>query len=209
MQNMNPSEMTHAQMGKISDLLTAGLRKAGLQSEPTQVVIETQGASLTDELVEVIRKHVEGQSNLIVRRVKVNRNRTPKQVLDATCQIKYVNDSVVDAMPHGECDEVEVVFFKPNKSAYDKNGNISDDDLEKQFKLHGLKPADPYSVATVNEADPAFADDKPHGTHWKDSSGKWCVAIFSRWIDGPRVEVRRGGCGWRDRDDWSFACLRK
>ncbi len=163
MQSMNPSEMTSAQMGKIGDLLTAGLRKAGLQSEPTQVVIETQGASLTDELVEVIRKRVEGQSNLIVRRVRVNRSRTPKQVLDATGRSKYVTDTVVDAMPHGEGEEVEVVFFKPDLTK--RNDYISDADLDKEYELHGLKPADPYSASAVNEDDPAFADDKPHGTH--------------------------------------------
>ena len=205
MQSMNPSEMTSAQMGKIGDLLTAGLRKAGLQSEPTQVVIETQGASLTEELVEVIRKRVEGQSNLIVRRVTVNRNRTPKQVLDATGRSKYVTDSVVDAMPHGEGDEVEVVFFKPDLTK--RNGYISDADLDKEYELRGLKPADPYSVSAVNEADPAFADDKPHGTHWKDSSEKWCFATFVRWNDERSVHVFRSGHGWHDY--WWFAGLRK
>lgn len=205
MQSMNPSEMTSAQMGKIGELLTAGLRKAGLQSEPTQVVIETQGASLTEELVEVIRKRVEGQSNLIVRRVPVNRNRTPKQVLDATGRSKYVIDSIVDAMPHGEGEEVEVVFFKPDLTK--RNGYISDADLDKEYELRGLKPDDPYSVSAVNEADPAFADDKPHGTHWKDSSDKWCFAAFFRWRGERGVSVGRSDRDWDDR--WWFAGLRK
>lgn len=205
MPSMNPSEMTSAQMGKINDLLTAGLRKAGLQSEPTQVVIETQGAPLTEELVEVIRKRVEGQSNLIVRRVPVNRNRTPKQVLDATGRSKYVTDAVVDTMPHGEGDEVEVVFFKPDLTK--RNGYISDADLDKEYELLGLKPADPYSVSAVNEADPAFADDKPHGTHWKDSSDKWCFATFGRWYGERYVCVDRYGRDWRD--DWWVVGVRK
>jgi hypothetical protein len=111
----------------------------------------------------------------------------------------------VDAMPKGEGNEVEVVFFKPDLS--NRNGFISDDDLEKEFDLRGLMPADPISVAAVNEADPAFADEKPHGTHWKDAKGNWCCAAFNRWDDGREVIVDRDGSGWDDR--WWFAGVRK
>ena len=205
MQSMNPSEMTSAQMGKISDLLTASLRKAGLQSEPTQVVIETQGKSLVEELVGVIRKRIEAVGNLIVRRVKVNRNCTPKQVLDATGRKQYTDSGVVATMPHGEGDEVEVVFFKPDLT--NRNGFISDADLDKEYELRGLKPTDPYSVAAVNEADSSLADEKPHGTHWKDADGKWCFVSFRRWGGERYVRVNRLADDWRDF--WWFAGIRK
>ena len=117
------------------------------------------------------------------------------------------------------------MFLKPDLS--NRNGYISDDDLEKEFELRGLKPADPISVAAVNEADPAFADEKPHGTHWKDAKGKWCYAAFHRWDDdGRHVLVNRYDSDWLDRwgdgrevnicrsdDDWDdywwFAGVRK
>lgn len=139
----------------------------------------------------------------------VNRNRTQQEALDATTREQYVDRKVVDNMPKGEGEEVEVVFFKPDLSK--RNGFISDDDLEKEFELRGLEPADPISVAAVNEADPSFADEKPHGTHWKNADGKWCCAAFHCW-DGERiVGVLRDDDGWDDGwdDDWWFAGLRK
>ena len=35
---------------------------------------------------------------------------------------------------------------------------ISDADLDAEYEKRGLKPADPYSLVAVNEADPAFAE---------------------------------------------------
>ena len=144
-------------------------------------------------------------SNLIVRKVKVNRHRYQQEAIEATGRKQYTDRKVVDAMPKGEGDEVEVVFFKPDLSQ--RNGLITDDDLEKEFELRGLKPADPVSVAAVNEADPAFADEKPNGTHWKDADGKWCYIAFDRWCGGERgVHVYRGS---RWAAHWWFAGFRK
>lgn len=117
----------------------------------------------------------------------------------------YVTDSVVDEMPKANTEKTEVVFFKPDLSQ--RNGFISDDDLEKEFELRGLKPADPISVAAVNEADPAFADEKPHGTHWKDAKGNWCCATFYRRHDEREVRVNRYDNGWSGL--WWFAGVRK
>ncbi|OGZ47247.1 MAG: hypothetical protein A3J54_01420 [Candidatus Ryanbacteria bacterium RIFCSPHIGHO2_02_FULL_45_13b] len=146
------------------------------------------------------------QTNVITRRVRVNRSRTPQEVLEATGRAQYTDRKVVDAMPKGEeGDEVEVVFFKPDLS--ERNGYISDDDLKKEFELRGLKPADPISLAAVNEADRAFADEHPNATHWKDADGRWCYAAFNRWFGERKVRVRRGGGGWDD--SWWFAGVRK
>lgn len=153
------------------------------------------------EQLAIFRKCVEAISNLIVRRVKVNRSLTPQQVLDATGRKQYTNRKVVDSMPRGNDEEVEIVFFNLGHS-------VSDVELEREYELRGLKPADPYSLATVNADDPTFADEKPHGTHWKDAGGKWCFATFSQWSGGGRdVRVSRSDSGWGD--DWFFAGLRK
>src|SRR3989344_2102144 len=175
--------MTTGQIGKIQELLGAGLRKAELQSEPVQEVLEHRGGKLAEELVAVVRKYAEAESNLIIRSAKVDRTRTPQQVLDATGRKQYTDRKAVDSMPRGEGEEVEVGFFKLDLSA--RGGLISDDDLEKEFEFRGIKP-DPYAVAAVNAADPAFADTHPNGTHWKDAQGKWCFATFYRWVGGER-----------------------
>lgn len=162
-------------------------------------------SELAGEQFAVFRRRVEAVSDLITRKVRVNRNRSQQEALDATHRAQYTNREVVDAMPKGEGKEVEIVFFKPDLSQ--RNGFISDDDLEKEFELRCLKPADPISVAAVNEADPAFADEKPHGTHWKDAKGNWCYAAFCRWNVERKVYVYRHGNDWPD-DCW-FAGVRK
>ena len=209
-QIMSPSEtlVTAAQIGKIQDLLAAGLRKAGLQSKPTQVVIEQQTKSLVDDLVAAVRVRVEAVSKMIIRIVeKVNRTKQPQEVLDATGRKQYTNAEVVKSIPHGTGDGAEVIFFKPESEEYTRPGYISDDDLEKALTRRCLIAADPYSQAAVNEADPAFADKYPNGTHWKDANGKWCYSAFHHWDDERDVNVDRDGYDWID--DWWFAGLRK
>lgn len=152
----------------------------------------------------LFRECAEAVSNLIVRKVKVNRNRSPQEAIEATGFALYTDRKIVDAMPKGEGDEIEVVFFKPDPSNH--NGRISDDNLEHEFGVRGLKPADPYTLAAVNEADPAFADERPHGTHWKDAEGNWCCAGFGCWRIRPEVRISRGGDGWDV--GWWFAGVR-
>ncbi len=123
-------------------------------------------------------------SDMIVRPFKTDRNRTPQEMLNATGRVQYTDKSVVKGMPRGEGEEGEVVFFKLDRY-------LLDDDIEKEFELRGLKPADPYSLAAVNEADPAFADTHPNGTHWKDAEGNWCFVTFNRWDDEREVNVDR------------------
>ncbi|MGB3073474.1 MAG: hypothetical protein WBB68_04420, partial [Candidatus Moraniibacteriota bacterium] len=180
--------------------------KSGLPSHPTQEVLESQGAILADEFVTIVRARVEAVSKMIVRRVRVDRGRTPEQVIDATGRTQYVNKDVVATMPRGEGEEVDVYFFKPDQSAYDRNGIISDDKLHKEFERYGFKP-DPYAQAAVNDADTAFVDEYPNGTHWQDTNGKWCYAAFSQWGGGRDVVVYRDGSDWRD--SWWFAGVPK
>ena len=158
------------------------------------------------EQVGVIRARVAALTGMTLRRVKVNRTRTPQEMLDALGRRQYTDRAVVDAMSRGEGEEVDMYFFTPHKSAYDRNGRISDDNLAKQYELRGLVP-DPYAQDAVNEADPAFADEHPNGTHWKDADGNWCFATFDQWDGGRCVCVRRDGDGWRD--DWCFGGRRK
>ncbi len=101
----------------------------------------------------------------------------------------------------------EVVFFKPRPEAF-TDGVITDEALEKEYVFVGLVPADPYSLASVNEADAEFADEHPNATHWKDAAGKWCFVTFYQWHDGERfVYVYRDD--YDLNDDWLFAGFRK
>ncbi len=204
---MNATErmMSDGQIENAVSKLRDAMRKhcAEITSDVAQKVLGVENLGMM--MFTPFRERAEAVSNLIVRKVKVNRGRSQQEAIEATGRAQYTDRKVVDSMPKGEGDEVEVVFFKPDLSQ--RNGFISDDDLEKEFELRGLKPADPISVAAVNEADPAFADEKPHGTHWKDAKGNWCYAAFRRWDVGREVSVYRGGSGWDDH--WWFAGVRK
>lgn len=200
---MTPSDegITLGQIGKAQELFGAALRKSGLPSTAVQHVLEKQGAVLAEEWLAVLRKRVEAVSNTIVRHVRVDRTRTPEEALDATGRRQYVDSAVVAGMPRGEFEEVDVYFFKVDRF-------VNDADLEKEYATRGFVPADVYTCAAVSADDPAFADTRPYGTHWKDADGRWCFATFSRWDDDERsVHVGRSGDRWVGL--WWFAGVRK
>jgi len=204
-QIMTAAEMTDGQIENAVNKLRDAMRKhrSSITSDVAQRILGVENLGMM--MFTPFRERALAVANLIVRTAKVNRSRSEQETIEATGRAQYTDREVVDSMPKGESDEVEVVFFKPDLS--ERNGYISDDDLEKEFDLRGLKPADPVSVAAVNEADLAFADEKPHGTHWKDAKGNWCYAAFNRWHDGRKVYVRRNGFDWHD--GWWFAGVRK
>ena len=199
---MTPSaEMTDGQINKAVELYRAMLEKHRKEfgSEAVQQVLGQP--DFVGEMVGVLRKRVEAVSDMIVRHVKVNRAHSPRQCLEATGRRLYADDSVVETMPCGDGEDVEVVFFRVGRF-------ISDADLDKEYGLRGLKPADPYSLAQANIDDPALADDRPNGTHWKDTQGKWCYAAFCHWHGERYVNVNRDDVvAWSGH--WWFAGLRK
>ena len=208
-QIMTPSDkpITDGQIDKAVAAYKAMLVKhrTELASEAAQEVLGQD--DYINEQVGVLRKRIEAVSKMIIRKVKVDRTKKPQQVLDATGRKQYTDRSVVDSMPCGVGEDVEVFFFKPEPSEYTRPGYMSDDDLEKALARRGLT-ADPYAQAKANGDDPAFADTHPNGTHWKNGDGKWCFATFDQWSgDGRVVSVDRDGGGWGD--DWWFAGVRK
>ncbi len=199
---MTPSRpMTDGQIEKAVNNYRAMLQQHRSEIGSSDAMQQVLGSPqyLAEQLA-VIRKRVEAMSNLIVRRVKVDRMQTPQAVLDATGRKQYTNRAVVEAMPRGVGDEVEVYIFKVGRY-------LSDADLEKEYDLRGLTPVDPYALAAVNQADPALADNYPNGTHWKNAENQWCFAAFRRWDVGRYVYVDRYVYGWLGR--WCFAGVRK
>lgn len=94
------------------------------------------------------------------RRISVNRGRTVREMLDATGRRQNCDSTVFASMPRGEGPYAAVTFFELECDA-------DDDEAEKQYRRRGLKAADPYSLAAINEQDPAFADTYPNATHWR------------------------------------------
>lgn len=199
---MTPSQktMTDGQINKAVARYRALLEKYAKNFDAEAVQTVLGQSEFAEEQVALFRRRVEMVSNLIIRHVKVNREIPPQEVLAATGYTQYTNGDVVRDMLKGEGEEVEVIFFKLDRY-------VSDDELEREYALRGLVPADPYSLAAVNRDDPTLADAKPNCTHWKDIEGKWCFATFNRWDDERNLRVYRRDAEWGD--DWWFAGLRK
>jgi len=198
--------MTDGQIDDMADKFRAALRKHRVDI-PSDVAQQVAGIpNLGMKLFEVIRELVEAMTGLVVRLVEnIDRTRSPQQVIDETERKQYVDSDVVAAMPRGDGDTAKLTFFKPAKSAY-KNGVLSCTALQREYEKRGLEP-DAEALADYNKKNPEAADKEPNACQWIDAQGNFCGAAFGRWGGERRVDVDRGGGGWRDR--WSFAGVPK
>lgn len=191
--------MTDGQIDKVVANIRALLQKRRAEFPSGAVQIAFEVSKLADEMVAPLRKRVEAESEMIVRRVTVNRTQAPQAVLDATRRKQYTDKEVVGAMPKGEGEEVEVCFFPLKKWT-------SNADVEAELERRGLTP-DPYAQAQVNKESPEFADTRPNGTQWKGDDGKYYFAAFDLCHGERLVGVRRDVDDWRD--PWWRAGSRK
>ena len=190
---------------QIAALLAPALTASGLPREGVAQVLEHQGEALAADMVAVLRARVEAMTGLVCRRWKVDRNQSSQAVLEGTGRKVYANDEVVAAMPRGEGEEGETIFFKLDLSQ--RGGYISDTGLDEELDLRGLEDEFPDNLAALNKADPVLADTHPNACRWKDKNGKRCYAAFRRWGGERRVLVGRGDYRWLD--SWWFAGRRK
>lgn len=160
---------------------------------------------LASEQLAVFRNRVAMVANSFVRKVKVNRDLTPRQAIDATGRRQYTNQAVIDTMPSGVGDEVELVYFKLSGTAV-KDVFTPCDTLRAEYEARGLKP-DPVAQAADNAADPAFADKIPNACQWQDENSDYCSATFGRWFGERDVDVSRSDDDWSGV--WWFAGVRK
>ncbi len=130
---MTAAEITDGQIENAVNKLRDAMRKhrSEITSDVAQQVLGVENLGML--MFTPFRERAEAVSNLIVRKATVNRSRFPQEALEATGRAQYTDRKVVDAMPKGEGNEAEVVFFKPDLSK--RNGFISDNDLEKEFDL--------------------------------------------------------------------------
>jgi hypothetical protein len=199
MQSMTPS-MTDGQVDKLVANFRAHVVKHAneIGSEAAQVAL---GASeLAAEMFAPFRKRAEAVSGMIIRHVAVDLSLSAQDAIKATGRAMYLNDSVVATMPRGVSTEVDVHFFRLGRY-------VGSADLLKEYELRGLEPVDPFLLAAVNQADPAFADSHPNGTQWTDAKGKFCCTLFHRWNDERIASVYQDGGGWCGY--WWFAGARK
>jgi len=185
--------MSVVQSGRMANRLLAHCRKHGitLSKDVVQEVLKQEGKELAKEQFEALRTRVERRS-MIVRHVTVNRNQTPKQVIDATNRNQRVASDVLATMPAlgTGTEEVDVYFFRVRAGRY-----LNAEKLAREYESRGLVP-DPYAQAKVNEDDPAFADQYSNGTQWNREGKVSTCLSFSEWGDVRSVDCNRSDNGW-------------
>ena len=196
--------ITTEQLGRASDRFIARCRKnaASLPKDASQQVLEDEGDALAQEMFEVFHRRVERRSKTIVRRVTVNRDQTPEQMINATGRKQYVTAAVLSTMPRQGTgtEEVELYFFNPGR-------HLTIDEQEQELAAYGLVPPDYYAQVQVNIDDPAFADEHPNGAQWDNKDGQASFVAFDRWLGLRSVDCGHDDFGWLDR--WWFAGVRK
>ncbi len=196
--------ITAEQICQIQGMLGSALRRSGFLSESVHRVVSSEGEKVIEEFLTSFRKRLEAiDGGMIVRHVKDVVGDTFRTILEKTGRKLFMTESVVVAVLREEDPVTAVYFFKLDLMG----GCISDDELEKEYAQRNLRPASPYALAAVNQAEPEFADLKPNCTHWKDKDNNWCYIAFRRSRDVRRVRVGRDNDSWSD--GWFFAGVRK
>jgi hypothetical protein len=141
-------------------------------------------------------------SENITKRWRVDRDHSQMDVIQNTGRRLYVSEEVVAAMPRGEGEDGETIFFRLD--LFERGGHITDADLDREYELRDLAPEFPDNLTAVNKADLAFADLHPNATHWRDADGTWCYAAFLRWYDARELFIDRSDKSW-PHSYWWFA----
>ena len=183
-------QMTDGQIEDLVNKLRDAARKHRdeLSSEAVQQALGTDNLGMV--LFAPFRKIVEMVSTMFTRLVSgINRNQSPQEALDATGRKQCTIQSVVDAMPRGEGESVELKFFE-----LDYNPTTAE--LDAEYESRCLK-ADPFALSKHMQYDPAFADDRPVACQWDlDENSRASYAVFYRWSGRRVVRVNRCDVGW-------------
>ncbi|MCI5108576.1 MAG: hypothetical protein MRY49_01885 [Candidatus Pacebacteria bacterium] len=166
-------------VGKFRDAVRKHRDELG--SEAVQYVLGTDNLGMV--LFDPFRKLVEMMNAISICNVTgVNRTQSPQDALDATGRKQYTTQSVVDSMPRGGGENVELKFFELDY-------NPSTNELDAEYKRRGLR-ADPIALCKYMEVNPTFADERPVACQWGLGKGGAAFhASFYRWSLDRSVRV--------------------
>ena len=205
---MTPSvdTITAGQIGKIQELLGAGLRKSGLLSEPTQNVIEQQGDSLVADLVAVVRKRVEGQLLLAPRsKVSLVSGVHNPDVFYQTRSGLYVWDDfrsriVAKAKPVAADTKCSVAVSELTKDATDEEieGALPTEHLFDESAVCAIvaamiekqKNGEPGDLLNNGYANLLYTSSCVVSVYWNAGDRRWLVFAWYRGDDGWRAGRR-------------------
>ncbi|KKW16029.1 MAG: hypothetical protein A2898_00650 [Candidatus Kerfeldbacteria bacterium RIFCSPLOWO2_01_FULL_48_11] len=163
---------------KAQALIEDALRRRNLPDGPGVATLDYMGEELARRFANAVALDVKRMTTIIKKRVRVDRSRTPKEMLSAaryfhltidvptvengltrncTGDGRWRSDEMPIDMPRGTGEEVEVHFFYPG---------INCSDPPHEYERRNLEPADPYSLIQANTDDWTFSSKHPNCTFW-------------------------------------------
>jgi hypothetical protein len=128
------------------------------------------------------------------RHVTVDQTLSPRDAMEANGRTLFnLERWALNAMPRGKTKE-EVFFFELNRE-------VTNGELDLEYAARGLKPASPYSLAAIVDADPGFPDERRLGTYWQYKKDDYCSVVF---YGKGKVSVYSP---WESTSAWD-ACIR-
>ncbi|MFA6588198.1 MAG: hypothetical protein WCT08_03955 [Patescibacteria group bacterium] len=189
--------ITPGQIKKIKKIIGAELQTPDregkyLNSTYAELVIMHQSSCIAYGFHACLYELMYIYTNMNVRRILVDRSRTPQQMIDATGLVKYTDKEVVESMPIGNGEITDVYLF----SDWYSGDSLYDEEVDSQYARRGLIACDPFSLAQVIIDDPSLVE-RHIGTHWKDGKDRWCRIEFDQWRRDECVFVNRTTDKWR------------
>src|SRR3989344_1090701 len=128
--------MTQEQARQIGDRFVAKFPKAGTNfpKDIVQGVSDDEMEELIAEFIESLKTRVEHRAKVIIRHFKVDRTKTPAQLLSACNRVPwYVDETVLATMPMDGPEEGDLLFFP-----LEKDTPVAD--ISRVFEERGLVP---------------------------------------------------------------------
>jgi len=203
--SMSPSEetITAGQAAKFTDLQIARLRKSGLPSEPTQYVLEHEGAEIADAFIADVHRRVEARQRATESHILQRLPFDLKEFLGKDWKIdEQVGERTGDNLDAGKIVTKDYLC--------ERESSINGKDRLKRIKAAtgGIQLDAPDFLALWQEKDHVtlkwLYDTRGitwlsfWGTILRDPGGDRSVLYLYRGGDGSWV----WSCSWVDGDDW-------
>jgi hypothetical protein len=137
---------------------------------------------------------------LIIPKVRVYRNLTPQELLEATGRELFANPIATSMIPREGEEEVDFHFFQPDPKEY-VDGHIRPEDVEQIYLNRWLQP-DPYGLVFAQlRLDSVLKNMITSFSGWVGTNGNRYYLELYKWGDGKLyvgtgLDDRNRPAGW-------------
>lgn len=193
--------MTSGQIDKAVNNFRVLLEKHSKNLDQDLVQKALGNKRLADDMLSTFYRHIDIERPMLVLKAKIDLSLTPYQFLATINAQKNLDLKAVQFIPRVKSDEIEVCFFQLSRY-------VDDNQLEGEYKLRGLNPADPVSQIAVNIANPSFMQNHSNATHWNPFGLTYYFSTIMAGFEKPTINIGPcGGVGFGTK--WWFAGVRK